>query len=50
MDGSEVISALMKKFRAKNDNQLSKQIGLTAAAIGNWNKRKSVTTKQIVGL
>jgi hypothetical protein len=50
MKGSEVISELKKKFRARTDKALGEMLGLSIPAIHNWKKRPKCTLRQIAGL
>jgi len=50
MKGILVVNDLKKKLRVSTDSGLSKQLGLTVAAIHYWKKRRTVTSRQIAGL
>jgi hypothetical protein len=48
--GSNVISALLKKFKVSTDRELAARVGITVQAIQNWKIRKTVTQRQLAGL
>lgn len=50
MKGSEVISALKRKFRVATDRGLAEVLGLSIPAIQNWKNRPKVTARQFAGL
>lgn len=50
MKGSNVISALKKRFKVSTDVSLANSLGITAQAIQNWKNYKTVTVRQLAGL
>ena len=50
MKGSEVISALMRKFGVGTDKTLAAQIGMTVPGVRVWKNRTNVTGRQMAGL
>jgi len=50
MKGGSVISALMRKFKVENDQDLAKRLGITVTAIRYWKIRKTITERQVAGL
>jgi hypothetical protein len=50
MKGNLFISALKKKLRVTTDRAVANRLGITEQAIHNWKNRRSVTTRQLVGL
>lgn len=50
MKGNDVIIALKKKLRVNTYIALADKLGITAQAVQNWKKCRSVTPRQFVGL
>jgi len=50
MNGREIIASLKRKLRVTTDKALAVHIGVTVQSIHNWKNRRSVSSRQLVGL
>ena len=50
MKGSDLVSALKRKFRVHTDVDLHSKIGVTQQSIQDWKARREVTSRQAAGL
>jgi DNA-binding transcriptional regulator YiaG len=50
MNGSKLIGTLKRQMGVVTDKALASRLGLTTQSIQNWKNRKTITSRQLVGL
>lgn len=50
MNGSKLIGTLKRQMVVVTDEALASRLGLTTQSIQNWKNRKTITSRQLVGL